>query len=293
MNYIKAIKEYLYTFLSNDDYLINTFKYITLFLKGDYENELIREFTQHVNENKIAKLCKKVFSDVRKQYKTKYEFEEITENGLKYKIIPKNFLLYRSYASNSTPFPRNRAQMWVGFSFIDVVGYATPQDITFEEKDLTFTSENYCKLLGNVSTYRTKKELKLLDMGSVNTVKSLIEILQRDNKKDVLRGLVEGWKIIIKNDEEIVNRKSEYEGDEKFADWLYESGYDGYIGYDLPGLHDECCISRDKSLEDIEEPVKGMGLKFPLHLLNAFPISQIVPLCQDPFTKINYELTLN
>lgn len=290
MDYIKAIKQYLNTFLYNNDYVINSFKYIPLILKGEYENELIDDLLEIVTQNKIGKICNKIFADVRKEYKTKFIFDEIVEKGLTYKIIPENFLFYRSYPSTDPPFPKRRPEVWVGFSFIDVVSYATPQDKTFEDRNLDFTSENYCELLGSVSTFKVKKQLKLLDMGSVETIKSLMEILERDNKS-VLKALIDGWEITVKKGQEIINRKSKYEGDSKFADWLYENSYDGYIGYNLPGLHDECCISRDKSLEDLEEPIKGMGSKFPLQLLNSFPMKQIVPVCQEPFSKINYVIS--
>lgn len=297
MTYINAIKHFLRMFLNNDDYLINSYIYFTQFLKNQYDYERIDDFYEHINDTTIQTLCYKVFADVRKLYKVKYTFDEVVENGLKYKIIPENFIFYRSYPSSNPPFPKSRPQVWVGFTYIDTVGYGTPESSHFDEDEkrgrqkMKKTSINYCQLLGNVSTFRLKKELKLIDIGSVETIENLMKILQRKNNTKVLKALETGWKIIEEKGNKRIQRESEYEADSIFADWLYESGYDGYIGYGLQGLHDECCISRDKSLEHIEEPILGMGLKFPLELLDSLPIKQIIPLCNEPFSKINYDLT--
>lgn len=280
-NYINAIKQYLRLTISNDDYIINSYKYMIYIF--DYKKSLVKELQEIVDKNIIGKMCNYVLYNVRNQYKTRYVFDEILKDEIKYKIIPKGFLFYRSYPSISTPFPIKRPYMYVGFSFLDIIDYATPQEKNFDERNLSYTSHNYCELLGNVSTFKTKRTLKLLDLHDLQTVKSLRKLMDGN----VLKSFEKGWE--IKND--IIERNSDFVSDGIVSQWIYENGYDGFIGYGIKGLHDECLITSDNI--EKKEWLQGMGLNFPLELKSSFPIKQLVPICQEPFTKINYKISLS
>jgi hypothetical protein len=104
---------------------------------------------------------------------------------------------------------------------------------------------------------------------------------------NVLKSFEKGWE--IKND--IIERNSDFVSDGIVSQWKYENGYDGFIGYGIKGLHDECLITSDNI--EKKEWLQGMGLNFPLELKNSFPIKQLVPICQEPFTKINYKISLS
>ncbi len=282
-DYVKAVKEYIRFALSNDDYIINSYKYISSAF--NYKGDLAKRLVQIAEENEVGKMCRRVINDIKQQYKQYYTFDEVRENGIKYKVIPTGFLFYRSYPSVDPPFPKKRPYVFVGFSFLDIVSYSTPQEQDFIDSDLAENSYDYCKLLGNVSTLRLKKELKLLDLNDTETVKSLRQIME----PNVQKSFDKGW--ILEDD--IVNRRSNFKDDAIVAQWIYDNNYDGYIGYGIPGLHDECCISSIKALQHLEEPIKGMGLKFPLEILASFSMKKMVPICRDPFTKINYRLASN
>lgn len=277
--YIKGLKEYLRVVIDNDDYLINSYKYLYSFF--NLKLELAKNIQKMAEENVVGKLCEKVILDIKKQYNTSYSFNEITKDGIKFKTIPAGFLLYRSYPSFDPPFPKRRPYVWAGFSFLDVVNYSTPK-----EEEVDNSSYDYCTKIGNVSTFRTKCNLNLIDLGDLQTVMVLREKMDEKTSESFSKG----W-VIDKNSN--VVRKSEYEADAIVAQWLYDNGYDGYIGYGIPGIHDECCISQDRRLKDMEETIKGMGQKFPLEIRNIFPMQQLLPMCQEPFTKIDYKIILS
>jgi len=276
-DYIKGIKQYLEIALKDDDYIINSYKYIINLFRTDLDQ--VVTLNRIMENNVVEKMCRQVTLDIKEKYRAVYNFDEvIEEDGMKYKIIPEGFLVYRGYSKLASPFPKTRPYVCVGFSFLDTVNYGKPD----EEEFSTNLSNDYCTLLGNVATLKTKTSLKLLDLKDLQTV----ELLRAKMDKKTLKSFSKGW--IVKDDN--VTRKSEYKDDDVVYQWLYDNNYEGYIGYGIPGLHDEACISNDKRLKDIKEYIKGNGQKFPLQLRNSFPMKQLVPICQEPFTQINYKI---
>jgi hypothetical protein len=274
--YIKAIKQYLKMVLINDDYIINSYKYIINLFRTNLEFQ--PTLNRIMENNVIEKMCRQVTLDIKEKYRAVYNLDEVIEDEMKYKIIPEGFIVYRGYSNLASPFPKTKPYVCVGFSFLDTVNYGTPDVEEFS----TNLSHDYCKLLGNVATLKTKTSLKLLDLKDLQTVK----LLREKMNAITLESFSKGW--IVKDDN--VTRKSEYKDDDVVYQWLYDNDYEGYIGYGIPGLHDEACISNNKRLKDIEEPIKGMGLKFPLELRNSFSMKQLVPICQEPFSQINYKI---
>lgn len=285
-DYLKGLKEYIRLFLSNDDFLINTYKHIAYIFddKKPETKDFVSDLIEITNENKIALIGEKVLSDIKNLYTTRYVFNEVVENGIKYKLIPEDFLFYRSYPSCNTPFSTHRPYTYVGFSFNEIIGYTRPH-----EKDLKeLTGEEYCKLLGLVSTLKTDRQLKLVDMGHIDTLKEIFKLMNTETKQ----AFNKVWKLEMKDGVEIIKRKSNLYDDSTVSQWLYDNDFEGYIGYGVIGLHDECVITRDKSKEHLIEKIPGFGMKFPLKIVNTFPMKNLIPLCQDPFNLINYRISM-
>jgi hypothetical protein len=277
-DYIKAIKRYLYSILDfkDNDYIINSYRGLLVLLKSEnYELYKIRE------DDVVGKMCYDYIKDIKKQYKMFYKFEEvIDDDGLRYKIIPKGFLLYRGYPNSATPFSRSTSYLCLGFSFLDTVNYGRPNEKNFQGKEVN--SYNYCRLLGNVVTMEVNDDLKLLDLGDLDTVK----LLKTKMSGVVLEKFEKAWS--IKND--TIQRKSVYSDDAIVYDWL-ENFYQGYIGYGVPGLHDEICCFTPPDLKHKQEERKGWGERFPsFKIRNIFPLKDTIPMCKEPFNKLNYKI---
>ena len=92
---IKGIKQYIKMFLSNDDFLINSYKFMySLF---EPKHELYNRLEQSVYKDYfIEKYCIPILNNIRSLYKIRYHFEEEVISSIKYKIIPKDFLFYRA-----------------------------------------------------------------------------------------------------------------------------------------------------------------------------------------------------
>jgi hypothetical protein len=290
--FIKKIKWFIREFMTNDDYIINAYKYLP-FNKIEDDDRMAR-LMQIEEENVIGKLCQKVFDDIYHQYKIRYQFNERVIDGLKYKIIPEGFLFYRAYPNIKPPFPTERPYMHLGFSFLEISMYsaAKEEDVYKQIGERQIYTQSVCNLIGNVATFRAKKELKLLDLNDVETVEKLREILSvrsqySEGDKIVLENFKKGW--IIKDG--IIKRYSEYKADYSVAQWVYDNNYDGFIGYGIKDFHDEVCVCSSKSKKDIEEVVEW-GEKYPVQIANIFPMKYSVPACKEPFNQINYRLSI-
>ena len=136
-------------------------------------------------------------------------------------------------------------------------------------------------------TLKLEKELKLVDLYDIETVK----VLQKMMDTKTLKAFNTGWSIETVNGRQYIKRKSIYDDDYIVSQWFHDNNFEGFIGYGIKGLHDECCISEDKSKSD--EIIRGFGEKFPLKILNSYPTKYLIPACQEPFNKINYIIQMN
>jgi hypothetical protein len=142
------------------------------------------------------------------------------------------------------------------------------------KEEIYYSSKEYCENLGEIHVFKTRHDLRLLNLSNVKSVKYLrAKLTEMGAPQKVIEAFENGWVILEKDGTETLGRVSYFHTDYLVVNWLCENGFNGYLATHVSTFHDEIVIC---------DPSKN--LKYMLkHTSEDFN----VPVCQEPYNDID------
>jgi hypothetical protein len=218
----------------------------------------------------MNKLMRVIIDDYTQVYKKRDRSLMLPHNKTYQKIIKKDTLLYRGYKKiYNHPINVKNSFSFFSFNPIHLFSYIVPESNVD-------TLEKYLNYVGGIAVYKLKKDIEVMDFSNFSTIHYMKKILADMNApEDVINAFERSW-IIPTNSDDTFLRSSIESNDLTFMSWLCSKGYGGYVGMDVPGMHDEvaiCFPAKDADRYDVENVVDYMGTIEPNEYMN-FPITE-------------------
>ena len=214
----------------------------------------------------MDKLMKVIIDDYVQSYKLRDRTLILPLHKTYQKMIKKGTMLYRGYKKiYKNPINDQNSFSFFSFNPVYLFSYIVPES-------KVKTLENYLEYVGGIAVYKLKKDIEVLDLSNFSTVQYVKKILSdEDAPEHVIDAFERSW--IIPFGEDRFLRSSVESSDLTFMSWLCSKGYGGYLGMDVPGMHDEIaiCFSKKDNRYDVEDIVDYIGTIDPEKYMN-FPI---------------------
>ena len=278
--FIKRYPDIILTGSEDRDELIQIAKGLKIkypeYEKIDVISKIINNNTQIINDFSL-----KVVALIKYIYISYIPMETILQSeDPNILILPKDFRLQRgSTFKRGEPDRRNnvydefndshKKSAYFATSIMTTLNYITIK----EDDESTITSQQYCDTIGEIHVFKTRHDLRLLNLSNVQNVKYLrAKLLEMGAPQKVLDAFEEGWIISELDGVEKLSRSSEYTRDYLVVNWLCENGFNGYLATHVSRFHDEIMIC---------DPSKN--LKYMLkHTTNDLNI----PICEKPYNEL-------
>ena len=243
--------------------------------------DIIKEIIDSTDDREMNEFSLKVVSLIRHIYTSYIPMETIleSEDNPNILILPKDFRFQRGTTfKRGEPDRRNNVYDDFNDTHKKFAHFATSIMTTLdyttikEDEDTAVTSQQYCDTIGEIQVFKTRHDLRLLNLSNVQNVKYLrVKLAEMGAPQEVIDAFENGWIISKKDGVEKLKRNSGYTGDYLVVNWLCENGFNGYLATHISRFHDEIMIC---------DPSKN--LKYMLkHTSEDFNI----PICEEPYNE--------
>lgn len=285
---IEIIMNIISIVYNDDDYIANMYGLPTLlFYVFNFRKKGIKFDLFWGKKQRIVSEKRKIIDQFHSKYLKTINYNKVIPpaHNLLFKFwqelprkLPANTILYRGFRKDKTtglrrPVPQfNNA--WFAIDVITPMFYMVPDS----NKDAT-TLRDLCSEMGGITAFQVKQDVMLIDLAEAKNIQFLRNIMKlRSVPTEVLKSFELSWK--IKNGKII--RRSFFEYDILWADWLCDEGYFGYTASGKVGFHPEVFLC------DWRKHVKLIKIFSPHGKRNDIQGH----FCGDPYLSTNVTLAL-
>lgn len=203
---------------------------------------------------------------------------KVGDNTPMHVTLKKNTILYRAFGE--TPFKESwyeRPILWFGFNPVNIFTYSANAEFSthsyFDTREKAKRDPyltDYIKTLGKMIVVKVKTDIRLPNMKNVNMVKHIRQQIIDDGSKELLDAF--DYTVFVKDD--VVHRKSIYEFDGLWAQFLCKHGYNGFIADSFVNFNEEVALCDfKKKVKIIDEfTPRDLGLHFLDDIYKKYPV---------------------
>ncbi len=154
-----------------------------------------------------------------------------------YALLPAGTRLYRGFKKQRGPLNLERGYSYFVMDPASCLVYALPELESIPEEAKESQNTLYCQGVGGVVEVETTRDIQLWNLSTAENVRLLLaEMKQKNAPQSVLTAFTKCW-VVTPTD--AFHRASQYSSDMKVIEWMCQNGYNGYMGVQVQGLHDE------------------------------------------------------
>jgi hypothetical protein len=195
-----------------------------------------------------------------------------------YALLPAGTRLYRGFKQHRGPLNLERGYSYFVMDPASCLIYALPEVDKLNQALNAGSEEShntlYGKELGGVVEVETTRDIPLWNLSTAENVRLLLaEMKQKNAPQSVLTAFTKCW-VVTPNG--AFHRASQYSLDMKVIEWMCQNGYNGYMGVQVQGLHDEFVFCNIGEVVRIRKIYGAEDFN--------------LPLCKEPYASLRLNL---